>query len=105
VLRRPATSSFLNFFDSEPACFLTSFHVIKKQVIFPSSSGSSFPTQLPSDYTHPTTLASPWCIHRKGLEEILSGRIREILARKRFCRIHKNVLKITEGHFYSMTVR
>ena len=34
VLRRPATSSFLNFFDSEPACFLTSFHVIKKTGYF-----------------------------------------------------------------------
>lgn len=101
-LRHPR--SWISLTASQPAFWHHSTSS-KKQVIFPSSSGSSFPTQLPSDYTHPTTLASPWCIHRKGLEEILSGRIREILARKRFCRIHKNVLKITEGHFYSMTVR
>jgi hypothetical protein len=50
----------------------------RRHNLFLSSSHSSFPHKLPSMYTHPTILASPWCIHRTGLAEILMGNIREI---------------------------
>ena len=95
-LRHPR--SWFSLTASQPAFWHHSTSS-KKQVIFPSSSGSSFPTQLPSDYTHPMTLASPWCIHWMGLEEKNLDHIREILARKRFCRIHKKSSNSHRGSF------
>ena len=51
-----ATSwSFLNFFDSEPACFSRSHSTSSKnRLFFPSSSRSSFPHRSPKHDTHPS---------------------------------------------------